>query len=97
MPFYRCLIRGENFAWKTDSGWELMGFYTTRWVQASHAPAAEQHVVTRLREEPEFQRPDGYVGGPPTKVFIEEIAKVRSLPLRRGSGATWFVMDEQFT
>ena len=97
MPFYRCLIRGENFAWKTDAGWELMGFYTTRWVQALHPAAAEQRVVARLREEPKFQRPDGYAGGPPAKVFVEEVAKVKALPRGRGSGAAWFAMDEQIS
>ena len=97
MPFYRCFIRGENFASKKDSGWDLMGFYTTRWVQASNPPAAEQRAVAQLRQEPEFQRPEGYFGGPPAKVFVEEITHVKALPLKRGNGATWFAMDEHPT
>jgi hypothetical protein len=88
MPFYRCVVRGENFAWKKGSGWELMGFYTTRFVQALNPAAAERRVVAWLRTEPPFQRPDGYAGAPPATVYVEEIEKIGKLPLRRGGGAT---------
>jgi hypothetical protein len=94
MPFYRCLLRGENFVWRKGSDWELMGFYANRWVRALNPKAAEDAVIAKLREESIFQRPVGYSGGPPAEVFVEEIERVRLMPLRRGGGATWFVMEE---
>jgi hypothetical protein len=94
MPYYRCLIRGENFAWPNGGDWDLMGFYTTRWVQALNPAAAETKAVEALSKEPEFKKPEGYCSGPPARVCVEEIDNVKRLPLMRGRGATWFAMED---
>ncbi len=94
MATYRCLVRGENFARRNHAGRELVGFYTTRWVEAVNPEEAEYLTVARLRKEPDFQQPEGYAPNAPAKVFIEEIEPVDALPTVQG-GATWFRMDEQ--
>jgi len=95
MPYFRCFIRGENIAWPDGDSWQLMGCYTTRWVQALNPQRAELKAVSTLRHEPEFQRPEGYNGGPPAKVFVEKFEQVSNLPVKRGRGATWFSMEDQ--
>lgn len=94
MPFYRCLLHGENFALKVDDNWEPMGFYTTRWVRALNPKAAERRVIEKLRKEPLFQKPEGYEAQGLARVFVEEIVKLRFPPVRRPGGATWYPMNE---
>ena len=92
MPFYRILLRGENFVIWNEEGWELVGFYANRWVQAPNPNSAEMRVIEQMRKDPQFQKPEGYQGGPEAKVFVDEIKRLRMPPLRRPLGCTYYPM-----
>jgi hypothetical protein len=95
MPWYRCLIAGENFPRQTvETGHtELMGFFTTRWVEAASPEEAELKALAMMRVEDTFKLPDGRPKPKDAKVFFEEIIEVDG-PQTRG-GATWYAMDEK--
>ena len=79
MTVYELFIRGENFRWKEEDAVKLMGFHTTRWIEASDKIAAEDAVVEVLRKEPALQKPEWHNGADPkAKVYIEEITEVIS-------------------
>ena len=71
-----------------------MGFYTTRWTQASNPDSAEVRVIERMRLEPELQKPEGFPGALEAKVFVEKIEKLKLPPLRRPAGFSWFEMGD---
>jgi hypothetical protein len=92
MPIYQLFIRGENFRWKQDDAITLMGFYTTRWLEASDETAAEIFVIEALRSAPELQKPDWHDGsGPNAKVYVNEINEIISgWDGKAGGGLIWF-------
>jgi hypothetical protein len=99
LPWYRCLVRGENFLLKdADTGaLERYGFYTTRFVVANSPREAEMKTLALMRRERTFQPPAGCEKPKDAKVFFEEIQPVRQLlpRLSRGKGATWYLMDDK--
>ena len=92
---YQCLIRGENFPGILIGKQYLVGFYTTRWIEATDEAAAEQLVLERLKKETIFDAPDGHRSGR-AKVYFDEIVTVDCKPKDIVEvGATWFPMEEQ--
>ena len=93
MPWYRCLVRGENFPFegKPGSGVIPHGFYATRWVEADTAEPAEMAALSLLRSEEAFATPSGHAVSKDARVYFEKIEEV-SGPQTQG-GASWFPMD----
>ena len=95
MPLFQCYIRGENFPMTLDGKFRLMGFYTTRWVDAPDAEAAELLGLDMLRDEFRFSVEERHKA-PEAKVYFEEIEEVPSDTARNpNKGATWFEMEDQ--
>ena len=94
MPLYRCFIRGENFPMMRDGEFQLMGFYTTRWVEAPTPEAAETAGVDMLRAEYRFSDEEKQ-RAPNARVYFEEVVEVPSDTPRipPNGGATWFEME----
>ena len=75
MPLYRCSICGENFPGKLLDQDELVGFYTTRYVEADTPEQAELSALELLRNDsslelsPEHRTQDA-------KVYFEDIDEV---------------------
>ena len=90
MAWFRCLIEGENFPGVLIRKKGLVGFYTTRWIEASSPEEAEMSALDALRAEPAFQLKNLTLG-PDAKVQFTEIVEVDG-PGGINSGATWFVM-----
>jgi hypothetical protein len=92
MPVYQLSLRGENFRWKEEDAIKLMGFYTTRWVNASDETAAETEAIDTLRQAPELQKPEWLDGsGPHARVYVEEIQEIMSgWDGKPGGGFIWF-------
>ena len=93
MPVFRCLIRGENFPGSLAGESALVGFYTTRFIEASSASEAELAALERLRGEPEFQlvRPEDRMEN--AQVYFEQIEEVPVQVGRGpGKGFTFFPM-----
>lgn len=90
MPWYRCLIEGENFPGSLLGKKRPVGFYTTRWIEASSPEEAEIAALEALRQEPNFQVADA-AKMKDAKVYFEEIVEVEG-PGGVNTGAAWFVM-----
>jgi hypothetical protein len=94
LTIYQCFIRGENFPGMVIGEDGLVGFFTTRWVEASDEVAAEQVTLARLKDEslfevaPEFRNSEA-------RVYFDKIVAVAERPsdIIEG-GATWFPMEE---
>lgn len=91
MAWFRCSIEGENFPGVLIRKKGLVGFHTTRWVEASSADEAEAAALEALRLEPSFQikNPDIAKGA---RVYFNEIVEV-DVPGGVNSGASWFAMS----
>ena len=93
MALYRCLIRGENFPGQLMLSKGLVGFYTTRFVEADSAEAAELAGLDVLRHDPDLQirLEKLQQQEPQAKVYFEEIVEVDPDTKRvPNKGATWF-------
>lgn len=91
---YRCLIRGENFPGMVIGKNGLVGFFTTRWVEALDEVSAEHLALQGLKKEPLFEIALE-LRHAEARVYFDEIIAVAEKPtdIIEG-GATWFPMDE---
>jgi hypothetical protein len=82
MPWYRCLVRGENFPDLENEG-DTIGFYTTRWVEAASAADAKNAAAELIRRDTTLESADD------AKLYVEEVQETgrRHKP---GSGYSFF-------
>jgi hypothetical protein len=95
MPWYRCLILGENFPGELIGKSRPVGFYVNRFVEAPDPKQAEQVALAELRREKKLALPEG-VKLPGTPVIrFEEITQVL-LPEGppKPQGFAWFLQDD---
>jgi putative aminopeptidase FrvX len=90
VPWFRCFVEGENFPGRLIGKRKPVGFFTTRYVEASDPADAETKVVEVLRQDPKLAIK---IGVNPTDaiVFVTEIEKVKS-PGKPNAGFTWYPM-----
>ena len=72
----------------------LVGFFTTRWVEASDEVEAEQIALARLKDEALFEVAPEFRNSV-ARVYFDEIVAVAERPsdIIEG-GAAWFPMEE---
>src|SRR3546814_17175149 len=83
MPLFRCIICGENFPGTLLGQEELVGFYTTRFVEADSPEQAEIMAIELLRNDPSLDVSSEH-RTQSAKVFFEDIDEVRSEERRVG-------------
>jgi hypothetical protein len=94
LAWFKCFIRGENFPGALAGISGLVGFYTTRFVEAADASEAEAHALDELRGEPRLSPPPGYQPTGIAKVFFEEISELPGSKVRDPQpGFVWYPMD----
>ena len=77
-----------------EGKFQLMGFYTTRWVEAATVEAAEQDALEDVRSEFTFSEEDRRKA-PDAMMYFEEIVEVDpDTPRTPNKGASWFPMEE---
>jgi hypothetical protein len=77
-----------------EGKFQLMGFYTTRWVEAETAEAAEPIALELVRDEFRFSDEDRR-RAPDAMMYFEEIVQVEpDTPRVPKKGASWFPMEE---
>ncbi len=92
MSLFRCLIRGDNFPGKLIGQKKLIGFYTTRYVEADSPEQAELLAVELLRNDPDLEVAPKY-RTQDARIFLEEIDEVSSKAEKvPNKGFTFFVM-----
>ena len=93
MAWFRLFACGEDFPVILDGNVELVGFYTTRYIEAETAGEAEAIASEQLFEDEDLQPPPGYEEYQPRIVF-EEVEQVAE-PLDINDGFMFFPMDEE--
>ena len=77
-----------------EGKFQLMGLYSTRWVEAETAEAAEPLALEMLRDEFRFSDEDKKKA-PDAKAYFEEVVEMPpETPRVPNAGATWFSMDQ---
>ena len=93
MAWFRLFACGEDFPVILDGNVELVGFYTTRYIEAETADEAEAIASEQLFEDEDLQPPPGYEDYQPRIVF-EEVEQVAE-PIDINDGFSFFPMDEE--
>jgi hypothetical protein len=93
MAWFRLFACGEDFPVILDGNVELVGFYTTRYIEAETAGEAEAIASEQLFEDDDLRPPPGYEEYQPRIVF-EEVEQVAE-PLDINDGFMFFPMDEE--
>jgi hypothetical protein len=90
---FRCFVHGENFPGEMLSLPYSIGFYTTRYIAAEDAEAAEMAVLSLLREDPSLQLPHGVEKPKDARVHFERIEEVpNDTPPIPNGGFTFYQM-----
>jgi hypothetical protein len=76
VAWFKCFIRGENFPGQLVGRAGLLGFYTTRFVKANDAEAAESDTLQSLRADPRLAPPSEYTPTGKAKIYFEEIEEI---------------------
>ena len=94
MPWYRCLIRGENYPGNLIGKTGLVGFYVNRFVEAPDPIQAEEIALAGLRSERRLSLPADTTYQVAPALYIEEVVEV---PFSKVSphpqGFTWFIEE----
>lgn len=93
MAWFRLFACGEDFPVILDGNVELVGFYTTRYIEAETAGEAEAIASEQLFEDDDLQAPPGYEEYQP-RIAFEEVEQVAG-PLDINDGFSFFPMDEE--
>jgi hypothetical protein len=75
MPIFRCSICGENFPGQLLGQDDLVGFYTTRYVDADTPEQAEHLALELLRDDPSLELAPEH-RTPNAKVYFERIDEI---------------------
>jgi hypothetical protein len=93
MAWFRLFACGEDFPVILDGNVEIVGFYTTRYVEAETAGEAEAIASKLLFDDEDLQPPPGYEQYQPRLVF-EEVEQVAE-PIDIDDNFSFFPMDDE--
>lgn len=95
MPLFRTLIRGERFLIESEGQIKLLGFYTTRFVEASDPEDAEYKAVDLIRNDQALRECIRNTKSDPPTMFVEKIDELeQGEELPSNTGYTFFPGDE---
>src|SRR5690606_30146811 len=94
MPWFRLFACGEDFPVIIDNNVEIVGFYTTRYVEAPTQGEAEALCSELLFEDEDLQPPPGDWDDLQPRIVFEEVEQVAE-PLDINDGVSFFSMDEE--
>ena len=84
MPWFRCLIHGENFSIESDGRANVKGFYTTRFLEAENYSQAEVIGLAVLRADSYFADEAMKNRSPEARIEFEEIEELKGKPPKIG-------------
>lgn len=96
MNKYKVLLNGSNFWMKIDSQTKLMGFYTTRYLEADTPELAEEFAVQLIRADAKLREAVVNDKSDPPMIHAEEVILLQTFEGTEppGSGYTYFYDDE---
>ena len=92
MPFYKCLLIGENFV-LLGPGEDIrfVGFATTRFVKAANPDEAELKSVDLVRADKEWESEVIRENLGQARIYLDEIIEIDAIPKSGpGQGYTFF-------
>jgi hypothetical protein len=93
VAWFRCLVRGENFPGEVIDQAGPVGFYVTRFIEATSADDAESRVLEALRKDPRLALPANLKPAGNTRVYFEETGEVAAdQVLSVEQGFAWYPM-----
>lgn len=90
---YGVMLRGENFAIKSESGVENLGFMATRFVQASSPAEAELIAVELIRKDVTLLEILRKESNSESKIYLEEMWRVGWWRRLGGRGFSFYPME----
>jgi len=93
MAWFRLFACGEDFPVILDGRVEIVGFYTTRYVEAETQSEGEALVSEMLFEDEDLQPPPGDWSDLQSRIMFEEVAQVAE-PIDIDDNFSFFPMDE---
>lgn len=94
MAWFRLFACGEDFPVIIDNNVELVGFYTTRYVEAPTQGEAEALCSELLFEDEDLQPPPGDWSDVQSRISFEEVEQVAG-PIDIEENFIFFPMDEE--
>ena len=93
MPWFRLFACGEDFPVIIDNNTEVVGFYTTRYIEAPTQGEAEALCSELLFDDEDLQPPPGDWSDIQPRIMFEEVTKVAE-PVDIDDNFSFFPMDE---
>ncbi|MGO9691383.1 MAG: hypothetical protein ACLP2X_23010 [Syntrophobacteraceae bacterium] len=95
MPWYRVLIRGENFFMRLDGNVRRYGFYTSRLIEAPSLAELERYAVDHIQNDAQLRSQVLNSPDTPPEIYIEELMEVApdTIPESQGSFAFFSCRD----
>jgi fructosamine-3-kinase len=92
VPWFKCLVEGENFPGYLIGESALVGFYATRFIQANSPNEAELLVLELLKSDKNISIPTATAKLTNAKTSFELIEEIPSHAVGSNSGFTFFIM-----
>ena len=97
MPYFKVLLDAQNFLISLNEKEELMGFFTTKWVEAANEEEAELKAVDLIKNDKELvdivlNKERGLEIVP--MIYLEEINEISKSEMEDIQGRTWYKMKE---
>ena len=93
MPWFKCSIAGENFPGALIGETNLIGFFTTRFVEANSSDEAESLALGMLKTDSSLALPALAEKPIGARVYFESIDQVPSDMVGANTGFTFFPME----
>lgn len=93
MPWFRLFACGEDFPVIIDNNTELVGFYTTRYIEAPTQSEAEALCSELLFEDEDLKPPPGDWSDFQPRIMFEDVAQVAE-PVDIDDNFSFFPMQE---
>jgi hypothetical protein len=91
--WFKCFIEGENFPGELIGEESMVGFCTTRYVEADSIEEAESKVMGNLRHEESLKLAEGVKPSEEAKVYFESIEEISKSEVPESDvGFTFYVM-----
>lgn len=96
MKYYQVVLNGENFLIRVDGEKTLMGFYTTKFVEAESAKEAELKAVDVLKQDEDLLNltlnRSGDIYKAPT-IYLDTIYEITKSSMEDDQGKAWYSME----
>jgi hypothetical protein len=97
MKKFRVMLEGRNFLFNSDEGRKVMGFYTTRFVEAENPKEAENLSVELIKNDSKLKDSVLNERSDPPEIYLESIDELESFGGNSvpGNGYTFYPDEDE--